>query len=263
MRKLFLMVISILISSISFASGPDLVWTGGSLCVSDEDNPGYLAETFVSLGNYNNAYIFTEPMLTLKSGDIGVSVGAGARMPILSGDVLAGCNAFFDYTDDNDHKRIGAGAEIYHHNFSAHTNIYLPLSDRNGREEALAGIDLTVGIPIPRASFISVWPGLYFFNGEDEDDMKGLSLIVKVQPAKAVAINIGARNDALTAGRDESEIFARIDITIPMKNLGMDLFKFAPEKYPIDTSQYMDHRVVRQNFITYEKKSLYHLIFHH
>ena len=60
--------------------------------------------------------------------------------------------------------------------------------------------------------------------------------------------------DALSDGEDDNEIFARIDVTFPMKRLGKDLLRFDRGTYPVDIKGQMDQRVVRERFITYEKK---------
>jgi len=257
MRRFVLLLLFVSLSSMAMASKPELVWTGGSFTLSSEDSPGYSLDSFVSLGSYNSMYLFSEPILNLKHSELGISIGAGVRLPVLSGQAIMGYNAFYDYTDDHHHKRIGTGAEIYLKNFSAHMNIYLPLSSREGREEALAGMDFCVGIPIPLKDmgYISLWPGFYYFRGEDEDDMQGLSFEVHYQPMKIVTFSVGARNDALSAGKDDSEVFARVEVKIPMKRLGKDLFRFTKGMYPQDIRSYMDHSVVRQHWITYEKKT--------
>ncbi len=247
-----------LLPSPLIASGPELVWTGGSYRVSDKDVPAYTLDSFVSIGSYNGMYLFSEPALTLKQGELGVSIGAGMRVPVMGGQAIAGYNLFYDYTDNNNHERIGTGAEMYFKNFSAHINIYLPLSGREGREEALSGMDFTLGIPISLkdAPYVSIWPSFYYFRGEDESDMQGMSFEVHVQPMKVLTFKIGARNDALSAGKDESEVYLSVEIKMPMKKLGKDLFRFTPGTYPKDLSSYMDNRVVRQHFITYEKKTM-------
>ncbi|MGC9325580.1 MAG: inverse autotransporter beta domain-containing protein [Desulfomonilia bacterium] len=222
--------------------------------LSDEARPGYTAEAMVSLGSMDSMYLFTQPMITLKDAKLGVDLGFGGRLPVMSGEAIAGYNLFFDYTDDNEHKRLGAGLEIFYPTFSGHLNVYLPISDDNHGEEALPGIDLTIGIPVPNASFISFWPGFYYYSGRDEDDMSGLSLTMVVKPIQPLAISIGGRNDALQSGRDESELFIKAEVTIPFKRMGKDLFTFDKGQYPLDINAQMDQRVVREYFITYEKQ---------
>jgi len=254
MKHGVLTLIVCLFSTAIFAAGPEVIWVGGGMKVSDEAKPGYTAETFISLGQSSSMYLFTEPMILLKNGKLGLDLGVGARLPILSGEALVGYNLFFDYTGDNNHKRIGTGVELFHPNFSGHLNFYLPISDDHDYEEALPGLDLTVGIPIPNASFITIWPSLYYYDGKDNDNLKGMGLEIRVQPVQAVALSIGGRNDTPSAGREDSEIYAKIEVTIPMKRLGKDLFAFDKGQYPVDINTYMDHRVVRESFIAYENK---------
>ncbi len=65
---------------------------------------------------------------------------------------------------------------------------------------------------------------------------------------------IGARSDALASGRSDSEIFLRIDATIPMRRLGKDLLAFDKGTYPVLVNDQLDRGVERERFITYEKK---------
>jgi hypothetical protein len=222
--------------------------------MSDEEQPGYTADTMVSLGSLNGTVLFLNPMLTLKNSKAGVDIGLGGRMPIFSGQMIAGGNAFFDYTNDHNHRRVGLGAELFHPNFSGHVNVYLPLSDQNANEEAIPGFDISFGIPVPKAAFISIWPGVYYYDGHHEDDLKGLSIAVKVQPIQILSLTLGARNDAPSAGRDESEIFARLELTVPMSQLNKALFSFNKGVYPLDINTQVADRVQREHFIAIEKQ---------
>ncbi|HHO74998.1 MAG TPA: hypothetical protein ENN05_01040 [Deltaproteobacteria bacterium] len=254
MKRCFVTLIACFLSTAVFAAGPEVIWVGGGMKVSDEAKPRYTAETLISLGQSNSMYLFTEPMILVKNGKLGLDLGVGARLPIMSGEAIVGYNMFFDYTRDNNHKRVGAGLEFFHSNFSGHLNLYLPISDDHNWEEALPGVDLTLGIPIPNASFISIWPSLYYYDGRDRKDMKGIGLEVRIQPVQAAALIIGGRNDTHTAGREDSEIYAKLEVTIPMRRLGKDLFAFNKGQYPIDINTYMGHRVVRESSIAYENK---------
>lgn len=236
------------------AAGPEVIWAGGGLRLADESAPAYMADAFVSLAQVDNLYVFTNPTFFIKRGEAGLDMGVGARAAVLGGQALAGYNMFLDHTTDNRHKRIGTGAEFFHRNFSAHLNLYLPFSDEHGGETAIPGLDLTFGIPVPNAPFVIVWPGAYYYMGDDRSDMKGMSLMVEVKPVRAVSIFFGGRNDAIESGRnDRGEIIAKVEVTIPMKRLGEDLFSFDRGQYPVNVSTQLDHRVVRERFITYEQ----------
>lgn len=255
-------VIILLLSACLWASAlyaeivPELIWAGGALRLSDESAPAYMAETFVSLGQMDSSYLFLDPTVFIRERDLGIDLGVGTRMPVLGGRAIAGYNIFLDHTTDNDHTRISTGAELYYPTFSAHLNIYLPMSDPHGGEEALPGIDATVGIPIPNAPFITVWPGAYYYNGDDRSDMKGFSLALEARPVKALSLTLGGRNDAIESGRnDRGEIFFKAMVTIPMDRLGQDLFKFEKGVYPVNPQSQLAHPVVREPFITYEHHS--------
>jgi len=254
MKRTLSIILFSLIGSILYASGPDFIWAGGGLKISNQSNPCYYADSFLLLAQIDSTSVFTQPMVTLKGGKAGLDIGLGGRQEMFNGLILGGGNIFLDYTSDNSHKRAGAGLEAYHEKFSGHLNMYLPLTDEEDGEEALPGMDISFGIPIPNAPFISVWPGLYYFSGQDREDMRGMSMALQVQPTKAIFATFGARNDALQSGRDKSELFVKITCEIPMQRLGKDLFALSFGEYPRDVKSQMAHRVVREDFITYEKK---------
>jgi len=250
---LIFVAIAVLSSTASYALEPELIWAGGALRLSDESAPAYMGEAFVSLGAVDDMYLFTDPVIFIKESELGLNLGIGARTPILARQAIAGYNVFFDYTGDKSHKRLGAGAELFHSYFSAHANIYLPISDEHRGEEALPGLDLTFGIPLPNASFITLWPGVYYYNGSDRSDMKGMSFAIEVKPMKILAVTLGGRNDAIESGRNNrGEIFFKAAVTVPMERLGQDLFKFERGTYPVNVNSRLDNRVVREPFITYE-----------
>jgi len=255
MKKLIIVAIFCLAGSVLYAAGPDLIWAGGGIKVSNESNPCYYADSFVWLSQLDSMSLFSQPMLTLRGGKPGIDLGVGGRRPILNGMMLGGGNLFYDYTSDNSYKRFGAGLEVYHPNFSGHMNLYAPVSGEHSGEEALPGIDLTFGVPLPNAPFVSLWPGIYYYAGRDRDNMSGMSIMVQVHPIKPLFVSLGGRNDALQAGRDRSELFFNVEFAIPLQRLGKDLFAFNPGEYPLDVRNQMDHRVVREDFITFENKA--------
>jgi hypothetical protein len=254
MKKLFIASIFCLAWSMLYAGAPDLIWTGGGLKVSNQSNPAYYADAFVWLAQLDTISLFSQPMLTLKGGQPGLDIGVGGRQPMMNGLLVGGCNLFYDYTTNNYHKRFGTGLELYHEYLSGHMNLYLPLSNENNGEEALSGVDLMFGIPVPNAPFVSVWPGFYYFAGKDRENMRGMSMMIQVQPIKPLYISAGGRNDTLQSGRARSELFFKLEFAIPLQRLGRDLFAFNYGEYPVDVKSQMDHRVMREEFITYEVK---------
>ncbi len=247
-------VILCLTGTIAFASDADVIWAGGGWKVSNNSNPCYTADSFISLGQVETMYLFAEPEITLKDSKPGIDLGIGARLPLLNGRIVGGYNLFYDYTSAEGLMRVGAGFEIYHPLFSSHLNIYLPVTDERGGREALPGFDLTFGIPVPNASFITIWPGYYFYSGRDQSDMKGLSLTAQINPIKPLFVSIGGRNDTLQSGRRSSEMFFRTEVRIPLNRLGKNLLAFNPGNYPLSVNAQMDHKVMREEFITYENK---------
>lgn len=237
-----------------YALEPDLIWTGGGMKVSNRSNPCYYVDSFVWLAQLDSASLFSQPVLTLRGGKPGIDLGLGGRQTMFNGLIVGGCNLFLDYTSNNSHKRVGTGLEVFHERFSGHMNFYLPVSDEKEDEEALSGIDLCFGFPIPNAPFISLWPGFYYFAGRDREDMVGMSMMLQVQPIKPLFVSIGGRNDALQSGQDKSELFIKVECAIPLQRLGKDLFAFNFGEYPVAVKNQMAHRVVREDFITYERK---------
>lgn len=254
MKTFLAAVVIFLMGGAVHAAGPEFIWAGGGLKLSNNSNPCFYADSFMLLQQVDAMSLFTQPMITLRGGKPGVDLGIGGRMPMMNGQVIGGWNLFIDYTSNNAHRRIGTGIEVFHPNFSGHMNLYLPVSGEKDGEEAVPGLDLNVGIPLPEAPFISLWPGFYYYAGKDEEDMGGISMVLRVQPAKPLVVSIGGRNDALQAGRDRSELFFRVDITVPFDRLGKDLFAFHLGEYPLDIRSQMDSRVMREEFITYERK---------
>ncbi len=251
---IFTIVLSFFCTTTVAASGPDLIWAGGGARMADESAPAYLAEAFVTLGQADTTYIFTEPVFLFKEGHMAMDLGLGLRTPVLSGQAVAGYNVYLDYTTDNHHERLGTGVEFFHPYFTSHLNVYLPFSDSHNREEALPGVDLTFGVPLPGISFISLWPGVYFYKGRVKNDMQGFSLAVQAKPMKVLTLTFGGRNDAIESGRyDRGEIFGKVEFTIPMSRMDDDLFKFDMGQYPVNVNNLLDHKVMREPFITIEK----------
>jgi hypothetical protein len=257
MRRLILLLVLFisLNSTEAFSAMPDVVWAGGGIMASNESRPGYMADTMIYFGTYGSTVFFTNPMLTLKNEKLGISIGGGGRFALFSDEIIGGLNGYFDYNNDHNHRRFAVGAEAFHKYGECHVNAYLPTSGMNSGEEALPGFDLNVGIPVPNYAFITIWPGIYYYSGRNGKDMQGLSFKLKAQPIKPVEIYLGARNDAPESGRNDNEIFAGIDITIPISGFDIDkMLKFYNPAYPIDIKSKLDSRVVRERFISYDYK---------
>ena len=248
-------IVSLISTAAIAASQPEPIWASGALRLSDRSSPAYMAETFISLGNMDTMSIFTEPLIYIKDSKLGADIGVGSRLPVFSNQALIGYNGFVDFETENSQKRISMGAEFFYPYFSAHVNMYLPFSDEHDRREAVPGMDLTFGIPLPSASFVTLWPGFYFYSGRDRSDMKGFSLTVEARPIRILSLSLGGRNDAIDEGRnDRGEVFAKVEVIIPMKRLGEDLFKFDRGEYPVNVDSMMDHRIVREPFVSFERR---------
>ncbi|MFA5654195.1 MAG: hypothetical protein WDA72_08800, partial [Desulfomonilia bacterium] len=58
-------------------SMPEVIWVGGAWRLSDESAPIFMADTFLSLGQVDSTYLFSEPLVFLKGGEIGLGLGVG------------------------------------------------------------------------------------------------------------------------------------------------------------------------------------------
>ncbi|OPZ60536.1 MAG: hypothetical protein BWY87_00408 [Deltaproteobacteria bacterium ADurb.Bin510] len=233
-------------------SGAQLCWVGGSLLAADETRPILTADLHAELGDFGGMRCYTQPLVSIQGQDPALSLGLGARLPVLNEQAMAGANLFFDWTGENHHRRLGLGGEFIHRDFAVSLNAYLPFSDRNGREEAIPGFDISVGVPIPGHEFLTVRPGAYYYNGRDEDDVKGLSLSIEAQPVEVLTLVVGARSDSLDNGRNEVQAFAQVRLTWPMRRLGRDIFAFKPAGFDRPC---LTQRVQRESAITVERKT--------
>ena len=172
---------------------------------------------------------------------------------MFSGEIIGGINGYFDYNNDHNHRRFAVGAEAFQKFGSAYFNVYLPTSGLNDGQEALPGFDFNICIPIPNLAFITVWPGMFFYSGKHENDLIGVSIKVKAQPIKPLEVYLGFRSEAPESGRNTGEIFAGIDIAIPITGFDIEkLIKFYNPQYPLEINSQMGSRVVRERFISYE-----------
>jgi len=103
--------------------------------------------------------IFIQPRIKIQNDKGTYSAGLGYRKALLDNTVVLGVNTFYDYTDQDDHARVGGGAEILTRQLEFRWNIYEPTSNArlvenqaNGNrvfDTAVAGYDLELGGPAP------------------------------------------------------------------------------------------------------------------
>jgi hypothetical protein len=74
-------VVFLLAGSTVYAEGPDFIWAGGGLKVSDDSNPCYFADAFVLLSQTGSMSVFTQPVATVRGGKPGLDLGIGGRVP--------------------------------------------------------------------------------------------------------------------------------------------------------------------------------------
>ena len=228
-------------------------WVGGGLRISDETKPLYTADLHADLGQVEGVQLFAQPLIGVRGEDALVNLGIGGRTPVLNGKAVAGANMFLDWSGDNHQQRLGLGGEYLAKQFSANVNVYLPLSDRHDDQKAVAGLDASVGVPIPGYEFIAVRPGIYFYNGHSASDMRGVSLALEARPCEALDITMGARNDALDGGRGDAQVFAQIRLTYSLRQLGRDIMRFDRHGDLRSQTGLMDARVYRETGIAFER----------
>jgi len=228
-------------------------WVGGGLRISDETKPLYTADLHADLGQAEGVQLFAQPLIGVRGDDALVNLGCGGRTLVQNGKAVAGANLFWDWNGDNHQQRLGFGGEYLTKQFSANANVYLPLSGRHDGQKAVAGLDASVGVPIPGYEFISVRPGVYYYNGHSASDMRGLSLALEARPCEALDITMGARNDALDGGRGDAQVFAQIRLTYSLRQLGRDIMHFDRHGELRSQTGLMDARVYRETGIAFER----------
>ena len=231
----------------------DVKWVGGGLRISDETKPLYTADLHADLGQVEGVQLFAQPLIGVRGEDALVNLGFGGRTLVQNGKAVAGANLFFDWNGDNHQQRLGFGGEYLTKQFSANANVYLPLSGRHDGQKAVAGLDASVGVPIPGYEFIAVRPGIYFYNGHSASDMRGVSLALEARPCEALDITMGARNDALDGGRGDAQVFAQIRLTYSLRQLGRDIMRFDRHGDLRSQTGLMDARVYRETGIAFER----------
>ncbi len=254
MRRI-LVVLLLLFASPALAA--EIVWLGGGLEISNQTKPLSSFDMFTHLGDVEGITAFSETALTLRGADPGVSLGCGGRMPVMNDEALAGASIFYDYDGVESHQRIGLGGEFFHRDFSLHANVYLPLTRRKGGQEALPGLDVSAMVPIPGYEYLVVRPGLYYYQGQDESSLQGVDLALLFMPLEIMDITLGMRSDALDGGRDDTQVYLKVNVAVPMRKLGRDLLAVNLQSTPWNPFEQMANRVQRERAITFERKSTY------
>ena len=247
------------------AAEPSFDWVGGGVYVENNSKPGYFIDLLASYGSFPGTTYFINPYGSVRGMEPGCGLGFGARFPVHSERHALGFNTYLDYTDDHSGLRIGLGAEYFGPYFSNVLNVYLPISGRHDDEKALPGFDFYFKVPVPKfsipigsydlkVSFISIWPGVFYYNASNEDIL-GFKIIFMGNPVKAIEFWRGfstgsPSNDKYTG----LEIPAGITTQLPVKNFNFkDQFGYLVLPYPAVAGDSVKDRPFREHFLGVEK----------
>ena len=149
------------------------------------DTAEYLKPTFsimsvtelLELGN--GGTIFNQTSLNTHDSDETINIGLGARKLLFDNKLIFGINTFYDHQFDENHKRIGLGAETISSLFDLRGNYYNAMSDlrtnKEGsyKERALDGWDLRGDYHLPIQYDINIFMTAYKFkNPQDGSDFE-------------------------------------------------------------------------------------------
>ena len=149
------------------------------------DAEEYLKPTFsimsvtklLELGN--GGTIFNQTSLNTHDSDETINIGLGARKLLFDNKLIFGINTFYDHQFDENHKRIGLGAETISSLFDLRGNYYNAMSDlrtnKEGsyKERALDGWDLRGDYHLPIQHDVNIFMTAYKFkNPQDGSDFE-------------------------------------------------------------------------------------------
>ena len=149
------------------------------------DAEEYLKPTFsimsvtklLELGN--GGTIFNQTSLNTHDSDETINIGLGARKLLFDNKLIFGINTFYDHQFDENHKRIGLGAETISSLFDLRGNYYNAMSGKKTNKEgsyverALDGWDLRGDYHLPIQNDVNIFITAYKFkNPEDGSDFE-------------------------------------------------------------------------------------------
>ena len=127
----------------------------------------------------NGGTIFNQTSLNTHDSDETINIGLGARKLLFDNKLIFGINTFYDHQFDENHKRIGLGAETISSLFDLRGNYYNAMSDlrtnKEGsyKERALDGWDLRGDYHLPIQHDVNIFMTAYKFkNPQDGSDFE-------------------------------------------------------------------------------------------
>ena len=191
MKKVFIVLISYLMISTSYADGvakqvsdyinniiPGEGDTEVSIDIRENFKPDYSILGVREIEKTANGNFFTQFSIfnTEKNNDERIvgNLGFGKRMLNDDKTMMMGFNAFLDY-DDIGNARSSLGVEARNAVLDFGYNYYIGIDDGTD-EKVLDGYDLRLASQIPYMHWADIFVNAYEYDGRDRDDIKGRKL---------------------------------------------------------------------------------------
>ena len=191
MKKVFIVLISYLMISTSYADGvakqvsdyinniiPGEGDTEVSIDIRENFKPDYSILGVREIEKTANGNFFTQFSIfnTEKNNDERIvgNLGFGKRMLNDDKTMMTGFNAFLDY-DDIGNARSRLGVEARNAVLAFGYNYYIGIDDGTD-EKVLDGYDLRLASQIPYMHWADIFVNAYEYDGRDRDDIKGRKL---------------------------------------------------------------------------------------
>jgi len=191
MKKVFIVLISYLMISTSYADGvakqvsdyinniiPGEGDTEVSIDIRENFKPDYSILGVREIEKTANGNFFTQFSIfnTEKNNDERIvgNLGFGKRMLNDDKTMMTGFNAFLDY-DDIGNARSSLGVEARNAVLDFGYNYYIGIDDGTD-EKVLDGYDLRLASQIPYMHWADIFVNAYEYDGRDRDDIKGRKL---------------------------------------------------------------------------------------
>jgi len=186
--------------------------------VQDTLNPAISITNVNSIIENTNSAFFNQNTFTHNKDEQTINFGLGYRKLLNNDKLLLGANIFYDYSFDDNHRRIGAGIEAISSVFDLRSNIYQAESDiitttSGATEEALDGWDARLDYHIPVGFDLRIF-GTYFDweNKANTYENKGEQYGIAGQYG-LVKFEAGYRDEE---GNKKKDAFAKISLVIPL-----------------------------------------------
>jgi len=182
-----------------------------SVDIQENDKPSWSIETIQPIHQASDLSDtwFWQGRFAHDSGteDETLNLGVGYRHLLDDHSWMFGANVFYDYTFEDQHERVGVGAEAFGRYTTLRANYYIPVDSSpktvadNTTEEVLQGWDFEVEAPVPYLPWMRVAFTAYEWDSDTTKDIEGGTLGLRAHPSDNLEIEVGGQND--TYGRKE------------------------------------------------------------